>query len=782
MGRDVRRTVVRTLPALVAGATLLTSPAIAGARSAHAHAAGPSASSLYHGPGPRPGPDVLYEPVATAPQLTNTGIWSAPSILISGASAYRRGEFLYQDYLYDDNGAREIEEPDDPRAKGNVFSKPNGNYIYPSDPRYANNAADLVELRVKPLPDATAFRVTLNTMIDPSLVAVAFAIGGNPDVTLPFPYGANVRAPADMFLTVHPSGSDMVADLVDAATQARVAGPAPVVHVDMARRQIEVRVSHQSWYPGSSVVRLATGVGLWDKANGRYLLPQPHFDSLHPGGAGADLQPAAFFNVAFRYDEPEPTRDVAATVQSPAWWRDADQGEALANHDISKKLFALVDFGKLLAGIDDDMTDQAGGVPSHGPIDRILQSHYEPTQGVDFSLRCELSPHFDCPAQYQGRLQPYAIDVPSTTPPSTGYGLTLLLHSAFTNYNSFQGSRNQSEFADRGPGSIVLTPEGRGPFGDYFGLMGADLFEAWADVAAHYPLNPDWTDISGYSEGGIGTFLVAEQFPDLFARAHEVVGTESSAFVPSMRNIPVLMWHAVADEATNALVYGSTAASLDNLGYRYELDVFAPAEHTTLAINDEYGPAAAFLGTATVNRNPHHVTYVVEPPRDAPAYNVVADHAYWLSGIKVRDSQPRTFDPDTETFASPATVDAVSYSFGIGDATPTPTQFGLDVLTGGNLPVPLAYTRTWKDWGPEPSTPVADRLDLNLQNVSTITVDVARAHLSCNVDLQIASDGPATITLAGCNRTLTVPGTPSTFPFATPDHLVETGVAGTIAP
>ncbi|TMA51581.1 MAG: hypothetical protein E6J76_09535 [Deltaproteobacteria bacterium] len=118
-------------------------------------------SSLYSGRGPRPGPDILYAAATVAPQLENVGIWSAAPILVSGASAYRGGEFLYQDFLYDDHGAAEIPDPTDPRSGGDLFSKPNGTYTYPTDAEYANDAADLVELRVKPLPDATAFRVTL---------------------------------------------------------------------------------------------------------------------------------------------------------------------------------------------------------------------------------------------------------------------------------------------------------------------------------------------------------------------------------------------------------------------------------------------------------------------------------------------------------------------------------------------------------------------------------------------------------------------------------------------
>src|SRR5436309_8044450 len=296
-----------------------------------------------------------------------------------------------------------------------LFSKPNGTYTYPTDPAYANDAADVVELRVKPLSDATAFRLTLNTLKDASLVAFSIAIGGTPGVLRSFPAGANVQAPADLFLTVHPAGTGMAGDLVDAATGQPVGGPAPLVAVDTVRRQIEVRVPHAAWNPGSQVVRLAAGVGLWDKVNGRYLLPQAAADATHPGGAGTAVSPAAFFNVAFRYDEPMPVvGDPANTATSPAWWREQRQGEALAAGDISA-LHADVDFAKLAAAVNDDMPGQPGGVPQTGPMDRILVSHFETAQGADFSVNCfpaSTSGGSNCPGQYQGVLQPYAIYVP----------------------------------------------------------------------------------------------------------------------------------------------------------------------------------------------------------------------------------------------------------------------------------------------------------------------------------------------------------------------------------
>jgi hypothetical protein len=288
----------------------------------HRPARSASSSSLYAGPGPRPGPPILYQPVSIPPQLTNTGIWQAPPILVSGATAYRDGEFLYQDWLYDDHGAHEISDPNYPGMSGDLFSKPNGTYDYPTGPGYANNAADLVEFRVKPTAQMTAFRITLNTLENPALIAFSIAIGGTPGDVHPFPYGANVSAPADLFLTVHPAGNTIVADLMHAADGSPVSGPAPGVHIDLYRHQIEVDVPHADWNPGMATVRLAMGVGLWDSANNAYLLPQQSADPTHPGGAGNAANPPAFFNIAFRLDSeeplPSPTQGVDV-VTDPRW-------------------------------------------------------------------------------------------------------------------------------------------------------------------------------------------------------------------------------------------------------------------------------------------------------------------------------------------------------------------------------------------------------------------------------------------------------------------------------
>jgi C-terminal binding-module, SLH-like, of glucodextranase len=704
-----------------------------------------SASSLYDGPGPAPGPSILYAPPAVAPQLQNAprSVWHAQPILVSGADAYLRGEYLYQDYLYDDHGAHEQVDPQDPRLPGNAFSQPNGTYTYPTAPAYANNAADLVEFRVRPLARSTAFRVTLNTLKDPSLVAFSIALGGQAGVLRSFPDGANVRAPADLFLTVHAGpGGGLVGKLVDAATGKAIYGPAPRVSVDPQRRQIEVRVAHASWNPGTHTVRMAMGVGLWDKANHAYLLPGPNASATQPGGSGGAQNPPAFFNVAFRTQEPWPEPRGATFVpdaaRSPAWWRDALQGQALAAGDLSP-IHADVDFAKLARGTRDE-----SGVPRTGPIDRILASHFEPHQGLDNSKSCTSG---DGSCEYGGQLQPYALYVPAKEP-AGGYGMTLLLHALFTNYNLFEGALNQSELGNRNGGSLVLTPESRGTDGNYTSLAGVDVFEAWADVARHYTLDPAWSTVTGYSMGGIGTFKLAEQFPDLFAAAQSTSGDDGNGLEASLRNVPVLMWNMAVDEEVTFPGVQKTYSALDGLGYRYAIDLFAPGEHNTFYLNDQYGPAASWLGGQRVHPDPAHVTFAFDPTLDFAKYGFVADHAYWVSGLRAR------------TAGAQGSIDAVSHGLGASDPAPSGTQHGAGKLTGGTIPV-LAYASQSQTWGPVPAAPAADRLDISATNVSSATIDVARAHVDCGVDLHVTSDGPLTLTLAGCGRTVSIAGTPS---------------------
>jgi hypothetical protein len=739
MPRHVPRRPLALVAAVALSAALVGPVAAAGdARAPGIATPGlPSAES-----GPRPGPEILYAPPPRAPQLENTGRWEAAPILVSGAEAYRDGEWLYQDFLHDDAGARGVRDPQDPYGiSGHLYSPRSGSYAYPTDPVFARNGADLVELRVKPLDDATAFRVTLNTLQAPERTAFTIALGGSDDA-VDWPRGAGVRSPAEHFLIWHGD----TAELLDAATGEPLA-PAPSVAVDLERRQITVEVPDAAWDPGTTTVRTTVGVGLWDPEAGTYLAPNPGRPSEDSPG-GASTSRAAIVNVGPRLDEPQPEirgggytmgDSAAGAAILATWWRELDQSLALAAGDVSD-FFSEVDFAKLRDRVTDD-----SGVPSTGSMNRIFASGFSFGQGLDpdevcFGLSQGIDVGPECRGRFLGQLQPYAVFVPERPAPPDGYGLTFALHSLSANHNQYANSVYQRQLAERGPGSVVVTPGGRGPDGFYAGFAEADTFEVWADVARHHPIDPSWVSVTGYSMGGFGTYRLLARYPDLFARGFSIVGRPGSADdqLISLRHTPLMKWNAGADELVHVTTAEQAHADLVEAGIPHTYWLFPTADHLTLATNDEFAPGAEFLGEARVVREPHVVSYVVDPSEDNADAGVVADRAYWLSGLRVRDEA-----------AGVGIVEALSEAGGLDVPEPGDVEQDAGALEGGAWG-PMPYGERSLELGDAPVIEAADRLRLELTNVARVVVDPAGAGLTCRAEVVVDSDGPVDVVMDGC--------------------------------
>jgi hypothetical protein len=152
---------VRPAAAAAAVAALAAPPAQAGSL--------PSVRS-----GERPGPPLLYAKAPRAPQLSVRAPFRAPPLLVSGTDAYREGEYLYQDYLFDDHGAETGVASSPPGVAS--FSPADGDLRYPTAGRYANNAADLVEFRIRPTARAIVYRVTLGTVLADDAAVVGIGV------------------------------------------------------------------------------------------------------------------------------------------------------------------------------------------------------------------------------------------------------------------------------------------------------------------------------------------------------------------------------------------------------------------------------------------------------------------------------------------------------------------------------------------------------------------------------------------------------------------------------
>ena len=361
-------------------------------------------------------------------------------ILVSGASAYRGGEFLYQDFLYDDHGADgHVRDPATRAPRGDTFSRPNGHLHLPDRPRLREQrrrprrAARQAARRRDRLPGHAQHAEGRRRASPPRSRSAARRRRA------PFPHGANVSAPAELFLTVHGT----TADLLDAAT-GRPWAPRRRPSAS-TRRAARSRCACRTppGTRGSSVVRLAAGVG----PVGRRGRPLP----ACPAGRGRDAPgrrratartPPAFFNVAFRFDEPMPglQRSRVGTSANPAWWRDRAQAHALRSGDISP-FHADVDFAKLARGHERRHARPARRRAAERADEPHPRQPLRDRAGRRLLDRCCGQRRRDCKGELRGQLQPYAIYVPRKPRPAAGYGLTLLLHSLGANYNQFSGSQ-----------------------------------------------------------------------------------------------------------------------------------------------------------------------------------------------------------------------------------------------------------------------------------------------------------------------------------------------------
>lgn len=82
---------------------------------------------------------------------------------------------------------------------------------------------------------------------------------------------------------------------------------------------------------------------------------------------------------------------------------------------------------------------------------------------------------------------------------------------------------------------------------------------------------------------------------------------------------------------------------------------------------------------------------------------------------------------------------------------------------------------------PGDEQPTADVLTITATNVSHVTIDVDRARVSCDVDLDVTSDGPLEAELAGCDD-VAAPSTAAAPALApAPAPLPTTGGGGVLA-
>lgn len=725
--------------------------------------------------GALPGPPALYREPAVAPQLRNSRPFRAKPLLVSGSDAIRLGEYVYQDYLFDDYGANTVPGPGNRTSPDSDIASPtDGDAFYPTDDRYANNAADLVELRIKPRPRATFFRVTLNTVKakDATVVGIGIDADRSGDGEVEWPLGAGVSSPGlDAFITAWGTGGQVNSGEQGDPLGASQRLPDGAVKMNLARNQMTIRVPRSSYDPAGRELRLVGGTGLWD-GDGWMPVPASASPTREQPASGNPLRDApAVFNLAFRFDESNhfPALPPYDTFPAAGTWFEADQSRFLARGETGP-FFTDVDFGEL----EQKLRWKRLHRPAGRTRVRILSSRLDSPEGV-------FPGEFP---RYGGALQPYLITVPvgyrngNMTVEGTAEtsskrfpnrvpngaaragraGLTFALHSLGGNYAqtaTFSPNQNRQFGSERG--NIVVTPLARGTDGWYTDEAETDVFEAWADVAHRYKLDPERTYPTGYSMGGYGTYKLTAHYPDLFAKAFTTVGppgrgvwippappsdgadTNTNPVLENTRWVPFMNWVEISDELVPYVGPRAQLARFDRLGLRSQLWSFAPGEHFTLAIFDQWAEARDFLGDEPRHGDPSRVNYAYIPAADRPELDLVHNHAYWVSELALRDESG-------EPASDPARgeIDARSLAYGEGDPETSPVGPGANLeLPGVNGVSTIEGTK----WDKIPQVPVENALELELENVAAARIDGARARLDGSAPLRITytADGSGTI-------------------------------------
>lgn len=688
-----------------------------------------------HAAAPPAGPSVFREPPPAVSPLNVSAPFAAEPLLVSGTDAYRGGEYLYQDYLFDDRGADTVPGPGTRFDNGrSAATQTAGDVQYPTAERYGANAADLVEFRVKPTADAIVYRVTLNTArtADAAVVGIGIDTDRSGGPAVGWPYGAGVSSPGlDRFITAWGTGGSVT-------TFPGVQTPLPdgSVSLDLERNQMTISVPRSIMDPGSASWRYFAGTGLWD-GSGWKPVPagvQPTSDTAASGNPVTDAP--AVYNLAFRFNEP------VGNLKGN-WFEDA-QAAALAARDTTP-FHADVDFAELAAG-SERWLHAPGRLQA-----RVFASHFQPYEGV--------APQQLPVVGFGTTLQPYIL----TVPPSYDGGaapLTLALHPGNSSYAVY-AVNDPNLYRQLGDerGSFVLTPFARAPDTRYQGLAEADVFEAWADAARHFNLDPSRTTMFGYSIGGFAAYRLAVHNPDLFARVVTAVGlpadqgwappappapggqvSNTNPLLDNLRWTPIMQWAQAVDELNPYTGAHAQQDRLSALGYRSRFWTFTNGEHFTLVLEDEWAGARDWLGDAHVESEPDRVDYAFMPQADAPELGLRADHAYW-----VYDLQARVRDGDPQTAPARAQISARSLAFGRGDPqTATVREPG----AGAGPPAPTLVEGV--DWTAVPSTTRRNALRLRLVNVATATLDGVRARLDGRKRLDIAldSDGAGRVRVA----------------------------------
>lgn len=603
--------------------------------------------------------------------------WRAEAAMISNHGVYREGEFVWQDYVYDDHGANtdgmdrfdaplgtpgpDPSDPVNPRMSPAPLINWAGDFTYASaDTTHMANVADLIEFRVAADAEALYYRIVLGDMTAPEDTVVTLCVDEDASLSSgiaewPFGAGLTQQLGCERYYTVTGTG----ATITDASGDRDLAALGGAVDADVANATIDLRVPRAVADPALNRWRYYVASGLWSGTAWTRPLPLalPRGYPLPLPSGGNALVPA-IWDLLSNNNEPNST------------WNEERQANDLTAHNLLDH-FVDVDFARL-ADPRNDPDPQITGV-----LVRLYYSQH-PTavgRGID---RASVG------RTYQGPWQPYTVVIPASyyTNPERAYPFDFCMHPLGTNHNVEVFYSEAFARRDYNPVTTGVFPAtGYLPFtqitalvdrldtvyacvlgrGEGLGYQGGDglvdTLEVQAQMEKHYRLDPERQTVHGVSLGALGTWYHARLYPDRYAAAMPYIfssdiagGITPQPTLKNLWNLPVFFSIGTLDQFGQGTQGDPIADQLEGFGDEYVYLHYLLRQHEGRIENDFVPFTAALAYPRSRVRDPARVRYVFEPPLFSEKIPGEGG-AYWVSGMTLRDPALESAEIDVTSLA-----------------------------------------------------------------------------------------------------------------------------------
>ena len=664
----------------------------------------------------------LAPPSASAPAVP-FGADPLLGSLISGTSSWVDGTYVWTDFAYDDRGA-------------DTNLRPGGDTAYPAG-MTPNNVADLIQLQLRPTARELSIRAVLETLEPGAAPVVGVAVdsdgrGDTGAAALPGSWAAAAPLGVDRLYVLRRGRAALLTATADGW---KPAASAPIA-VDDVTNTLTATLPFST--KGTDRIRVVSAVGYADATGASWV---EGATPLHDLGFVPGEAPGAEY-VQSVVDA------LAAFAGSDTGWQDHAQSAILAGEADPAPAVATLDLRRARKG------ETVLAAPSgKGLHTFIYRSALRLGEGVRGTGNATL---------FAGPYQPYLVWLPEQLPP--GLPLVVYLHGTGQSHTSavnvapyspenHNAGLNLPDALFDLPG-VVAWPLGRGPGQGYSGASEQDVLDVTDDVIRRLSLDRERVMLAGLSMGGIGTFRLAELYPDRWSLAYSDVGYDSTGLSENLTSLPVRFQNGGPDYLVHVHRALQTRSLLDAAGsVDYVSFILARKHHQPAFALAECIYRSSFA-TPRV-KNPARVRYTVVPSMavadPASGLRLSYDGAYWVDGMRAATGLDR------------ASVDLTSHAFptvpgeGVTSHTARENVSGPRDFCGTDTTV-----QTRDAWDEQsravPAAPNPNRRPLvtgTLTGLSAVTVAADRAAVVPG-QLSISADRSVSMTLTGLTPAKTV--------------------------